>query len=237
MIYVNKKVSKDDLVGDLGPKNKPTTEKIIWGNEPPAEGGRQWSRDVIIGTVGNVKPRSKASAVKSISEALDLYFTNDMYELILQHTNGRILKTIAHTKVERIDDDRVTHLKVTPIDELKALFGLQYFRGLLGQGLQSQNHLFSDTSGHFVFGATMSLSRFTFLLSHISFDDRNTRPEKWTSDRFAAMRELFEMFNRNLSKCIAPSEYLSIGETLYPMRHQIAFRQYNPKKQQNMDFC
>ena len=52
-----------------------------------------------------------------------------MYELILQHTNDRILKTIADTKVERIDDDRVMHLKVTTIDELTALFGLQYFRG------------------------------------------------------------------------------------------------------------
>ena len=27
-----------------------------------------------------------------------------------------------------------------------------------------------------------------------------------------------------------PSEYLSLDETLYPMRHQIAFRQYNPNK-------
>ena len=81
---------------------------------------------------------------------------------------------------------------------MKALFGVQYFRGLLGKGVQSQKHLFIDTSGHFVFGATMSLSRFTFLLSHISFDDRNTRPEMWTSDRFAVMRELFEMFKRTL---------------------------------------
>ena len=116
-VYVNKKVSKDDLVGYLGPKNKPTTEKIIWGNEPPAEGGLQRSGDVIIGTVGNVKPRSKASAVKSISDAFNVYFTNNMYELILQHANDRILKTIADTKVELIDDDRVTHLKVTTIDE------------------------------------------------------------------------------------------------------------------------
>lgn len=27
-----------------------------------------------------------------------------------------------------------------------------------------------------------------------------------------------------------PSEYIAIDETLYPMRHQIAFRQYNPNK-------
>ena len=38
------------------------------------------------------------------------------------------------------------------------------------------------------------------------------------------------MFNSNLPKPIFPSEYMTIDETLYPMRHQIAFRQYNPKK-------
>ena len=76
----------------------------------------------------------------------------------------------------------------------------------------------------------MNLPCFKFLLSHIAFDGPNTRHERWTSDRFAARRELFEMFQRNLSKFFTPSEYLSIDETLYPMRHQIAFRQYNPNK-------
>ena len=44
------------------------------------------------------------------------------------------------------------------------------------------------------------------------------------------MRPVWELFNKNLRKYIAPSEYLTIDETLYPMRHQIAFRQYNPNK-------
>ena len=38
------------------------------------------------------------------------------------------------------------------------------------------------------------------------------------------------MFNKNCSKFVIPSEYLAIDETLYPTRHEIAFRQYNPKK-------
>ena len=50
------------------------------------------------------------------------------------------------------------------------------------------------------------------------------------TDRFAAARPIFEMFNRNYSKYVIPSEYMSIDETLYPMRHQIAFRQYNSNK-------
>ena len=44
------------------------------------------------------------------------------------------------------------------------------------------------------------------------------------------MRPVWELFNSNLDKYIAPSEYLTIDETFYPMRHQIAFHQYSPNK-------
>ena len=44
------------------------------------------------------------------------------------------------------------------------------------------------------------------------------------------MRPVCELFNSYLDKYVAPSEYLTIDETLYPMRHQIAFHQYNPNK-------
>ena len=43
------------------------------------------------------------------------------------------------------------------------------------------------------------------------------------------MRPVCKLLNSNLGKYVAPSEYLTIDETtLYPMRHQIAFRQCNP---------
>ena len=92
-----------------------------------------------------------------------------------------------------------------------------YLRGLLDKG-------------HFAFDAIMSENRFKFLLSHIRFDDYSDREKNWPTDCFAAMQPVWELFNKNLGKHIAPSEYLRIDETLYPMKHQIAFRQYNPNK-------
>ena len=76
----------------------------------------------------------------------------------------------------------------------------------------------------------MSKNRMQFLYAHISFDTLEERTAVWPTDRFAAYHRFWEMFNNNLSKPLFPSEYLSIDETLYPMRQQIAFRQYNPKK-------
>ena len=91
------------------------------------------------------------------------------------------------------------------------------------------DRLFSNYS-HFVFGAIMSKNRFRCLKVHICFDSPQERIQLWETNRFAAVREIWEIFNSNLSKYVSPSEYLSIDETLYLMRQQIAFRQYNHNK-------
>ena len=76
----------------------------------------------------------------------------------------------------------------------------------------------------------MSKNYSKFLKSHLSFDDLKERKTLWDNNRFAAMRKVWELFNRNLGKYVMLSEYASIDDTLYPMRHQIAFRQHNPNK-------
>ena len=116
--------------------------------------------------------------------------------------------------------------------EIRGLIGLLYYRAMFSQNLESIVHLFDEDneSGHPVFGATMSRSRFAFLLGRLSFDDKTTRAERWQHDRFAAMRSIFEKFNLNCSKHMNPPEYLAIDETLYPSRGKIAFKQYNPMK-------
>ena len=90
--------------------------------------------------------------------------------------------------------------------------------------LQRVDYLFADEE-HYAFREIMSKNRFKFLLSHITFDNHIDRENNWLTDRFAAMRPVWELFNSNLGKYVAPSD-----ETLYPMGHQIAFRQYNPNK-------
>ena len=115
------------------------------------------------------------------------------------------------------------------IVEVDALFGLMYFRGILGVNLDMTDRLFSNNS-HFVFGTIMSKNRFRFLKCYIFFDNPQERTQLWKTDRFGAVREIWEIFNSNLSKHVAPSAYLSIDETLYTMRQQTVFRQDNPNK-------
>ena len=59
-----------------------------------------------------------------------------------------------------------------------------------------------------IFRVTMPQQRMRFfLLAHITFDDKNTRKGRWPSDRFVAGIDIFEMFNKNCSKYVIPSEY------------------------------
>ena len=77
----------------------------------------------------------------------------------------------------------------------------------------------------------MSIMRFVFLNSNLAFDDEDTRKDRWEKDRFAAFRDVFEKFNsNNCSKHFIPQDYLSIDETLYPMRSQIGFKQFNTRQ-------
>ena len=60
------------------------------------------------------------------------------------------------------------------------------------------------------------------------FHDSTTRKQRWSRDRFATFRDVFELFNNNCAQYVTPNIYMSFDGTLYPMRNQIGFKQYNP---------
>ena len=76
----------------------------------------------------------------------------------------------------------------------------------------------------------MSRNRFSFLSSHLCFDDHTTHAQRWKTDRFAAFHAFEDMFTGNCSRHLVPGEYLLLDETLYPMRYHNSFKQYNPSK-------
>ena len=64
----------------------------------------------------------------------------------------------------------------------------------------------------------------------ISFDDANTRQERWRTDRFAAFRETFEEFNKSCAKSMSADDYIAVDKTLHPTRGGISFKTYNKDK-------
>lgn len=204
------------------PGNKKNVAKIFWTTKPPAITGRQRQCDIITQAAG----LRRDIVIDSAKSIFDLFFTPEMVQTVVDYTNVRVAKRAVNVVIS----DKDSHFGPTDSIEIHALFGLMYFRGLLGLSNHRYTILFAEKTGHPIFSGTMSRNRFSLLHSCLSFDDEGTRPERWLHDRFAAIRDIFETFNSNCSKIVIPSDYLTIDETLYPMRTQIAFKQYNPDK-------
>ena len=155
---------------------------------------------------------------------MGIIFPNELLDLIVRNTNEKISQFKSSCKAMS------NAYRPTDIIELRAFMGLRYARALLNQNHYNIEYLFQDKVGHHIFGATMDRRRYNFLNNKITFDDMDTRKERFSHDRFAAFRDFFEKFNRFCADALQPEEFLSIDETLYPCRTQIGFKQFNPSK-------
>ena len=108
--------------------------------------------------------------------------------IIVRETNNEIQRLRDTLPPEYVNNPKITYLGDTNLAEIAALIGLIYYRGLLGLAMHKTEVLFSEEFGHPVFSATMSKNRFKFLIARLRFDDRDTRRQRFHSDRFAAFR-------------------------------------------------
>ena len=68
------------------------------------------------------------------------------------------------------------------------------------------------------------------MLSLIRFDDRATRAAKKFNDNFAPIREVFDIFNKQLRRYLTPTECLTIDEMLVKFWGNARFRVYMKDK-------
>ena len=173
--------------------------------EHPVATGTQRKCDTISDGKSCHALHSRANNIGNIEDTFHLYFDNDIMDKIVEYANTSINETIA--RLQRSDNfnqsSKYKWVKKADGVEIDALFGLMYFRGILGVNLHMTDRLFSNDS-HFVFGAIMSKNRFRFLKGYICFDKPQERTQLWETDRFAAVREIWEIFNSNLSKHVSP---------------------------------
>ena len=110
--------------------------------------------------------------------------------------------------------------------DIQAFLGILYLRAALRVNLMSTSTIWYHESSNGLFSATMSHNRFKFISRFITFDDKTSRAERWKTDKFAGMRELFELMGVVNANCRYPSPMLSVDETLYPYCGVIGFKQY-----------
>ena len=89
---------------------------------------------------------------------------------------------------------------VTDKIEMISFIGLNYGRVLCKRKEENVSYLYCSHTINPLFSAVMVESRFLLLKRMITFDDKITRNDRHESDRSAAFREIFEMFNYNSSR-------------------------------------
>ena len=140
---------------------------------------------------------SYSNQANSPFEAWQWFITDSMIEHIAINTNNKIIERNASTnKAVRVDQD------VTDKIEMLTFIGLNYARGLCKRNEENVSYLYRSHTGNPLFSAVMAESRFPFLERMITFDDKNPRKDRHKSDRFAAFREYFKIFNDNCSRGI-----------------------------------
>ena len=125
--------------------------------EHPVATGTQRKCDTISDGKSCHALHSRANNIGNIEDTFHLYFDNDIMDKIVEYANTSLNETIA--RLQRSDNfnqsSKYKWVKKADGVEIDALFGLMYFRGILGVNLHMTDRLFSNDS-HFVFGAIMS---------------------------------------------------------------------------------
>ncbi|XP_066246784.1 piggyBac transposable element-derived protein 4-like [Euwallacea similis] len=78
----------------------------------------------------------------------------------------------------------------------------------------------------------MSQKRFPFFIRSIRFDDRPTRRQRKETDKLAAIRQIFTLFNENCKSHYILGQNVTVDEMflLPAFRRRCGFRQYIPSK-------
>ena len=76
----------------------------------------------------------------------------------------------------------------------------------------------------------MRQRKFIDLMTHLRFDDKDTRQEKKATDLFAPFRDIWDMFQSNLKIHYTPGAFVVVGEQLVHFRGRCAFIPFLPRK-------
>ena len=175
--------------------------------------------------------RGDARNVSNEVDAFKLFISDDMITEIAQRTTEKLEeeKVRLQTTWSESTRQQKKHL-YSPVDhdEMAAFLGLNIMRGFYSDLTMQQ--LFDTATGPSVFKATMGGGRFSTILKNLTFDDRNSRTERKKGDKFCHIRDLFNLLDENLRRHFAPSECVTVDESLVRFRGRCPFRMYLPSK-------
>ncbi|XP_045448241.1 piggyBac transposable element-derived protein 1-like [Melitaea cinxia] len=194
-----------------------------WAKAPPSQ-SRVRAHNIILHLPGLRGPAQAKNKMTPL-DAWQCLFTDDILDLILEHTNEKITM---YSEKNTCNSAYTDHLSK---EELCAFIGLMFLSGIFKSGREDARGLWSSKcKGRPIFRTVMSLNRYLFILSCLRFDEEHTREERKQTDRLALISEVFNKFIKNCISNYSCSEYVTVDEMLVPFRGRCLFRIYMKSK-------
>ncbi|XP_064809134.1 piggyBac transposable element-derived protein 4-like [Oncorhynchus masou masou] len=210
----------DDYDGDSASRSCSSSEEE--GERDTAANGKiKWSSVAIRRHGPVVTPGPTAYAA---SRALDIEST---FRLFVTPAIEKIIVDMTNLQGVRKYGDGWRPMDST---DLRAYVGLLILAGVYRSRGEAAASLWDAESGRTVFRATMPLKVFHKYSRLLRFDDRQSRPARLATDRLAAIREVWNLWEERQPALYNPGPDVMVDEQLVPFRGRCPFRQYIPSK-------
>ena len=160
-----------------------------------------------------------------LEEFWDALFPLEIIEIVVNCTNLQIEEHCARM-IEREQDIHTYHHH-TDVEEMKAFIALFYYIGSWKSTRVNTHDLWSHQNGISFYRCVMPRARFMFLSTCLRFDNTETRNR---DDRFAPIRQVWELFIKNCTACYQPGRDTTVDEILLGFRGRSKFRMYIKSK-------
>ena len=164
----------------------------------------------------------------SILDTFKLFFTPEMADIIIRHTNKKAISTYTAYNEKNLMKKQLVWQNLE-LQEFYAFLAILITSGANNSNTDNTKDMWQSYS-YPLYRAAMGINRFWNIIRFIRFDDANTRAQRMEIDKAAPKRDIWTMLNNNLPKHYNPIEHLTIDEQLYPYRGRTKFTQYIPSK-------
>ena len=196
---------------NLHPPNSNSESRLsrngtVWENRPLNADGRTSRLNII-----RTRPETKQFILARLGTVLDVFkelWAHQNLECILRFTKAEALR------------QGNTDFSITK-QELNAFFGLCLLRGVMKGRNEPLLSFWESDHGRPIFREIMSRNKFQSILRYIRLDDKNSRPFRRSTDKFAAIRDLWNSLMDNCQKSYFPHVDVTVDEQLFPCRSRL----------------
>ncbi|GBP12554.1 hypothetical protein EVAR_10223_1 [Eumeta japonica] len=213
---VDDDASSDDNVPLARYRNYFGKNRFRWSSQAPVSRSRTLQHNIVCQPPG--LKRNFRYVLNRNTVPIDiwqLFFTDDMLEVIVKHTNEKIRKIRPNYRIQ-------TCIQDLDVVELKAFIGMLYYTAIFKENHTHYTCWYStDGTGREIYRCTMSKNRFETLLNCLRFDDASTRDERRSTDKAAPIPELFDKLIQNCKEVCSIGGYTCIDEMLVSFRGEV----------------